>query len=158
MKTNVLKLLLTAAILVVGGDLQLQGETMPSSVLWQEHVYTNNFVANGISSEKVDARLDALWNTYFEGNKDTERLYYECGADEAYIKDINNNDIRSEGMSYGMMICVQMNKQKEFDKLWKWVKTRMQITKGDQKGYIGWKINDDGSNLSDMTEIGRAHV
>lgn len=150
MKTNILKILLTA-VLVGGSVLQSQGENVSSSVSLQDKTYTNSFVANGISSEKVDARLAALWKTYFEGNKDSERLYYKYGADEAYIKDINNNDIRSEGMSYGMMICVQMNKQKEFDRLWKWVKTRMQITKGDQKGYIGWKINDDGSNLSDMT-------
>lgn len=36
-----------------------------------------------------------------------------------YIEDILNNDVRTEGMSYGMMIAVQLDKKTEFDRLWK---------------------------------------
>ena len=39
-----------------------------------------------------------------------------------YIEDIANNDVRTEGMSYGMMIAVQMNRKEVFDSLWKWAK------------------------------------
>ncbi len=113
--------------------------------------YRNVFTQIGVTESETDVRLQSLWETYFEGDKDQQRLYYEYGDDEAYIKDINNNDVRSEGMSYGMMICVQLDKQKEFNKLWKWVKTRMQLTTGDYKGFIGWNIKEDGTGLSTQT-------
>jgi oligosaccharide reducing-end xylanase len=36
----------------------------------------------------------------------------------AHLSNIDNRDVRSEGMSSGMMIAVQMNKKAEFDALW----------------------------------------
>ena len=33
----------------------------------------------------------------------------------AYIEDTGNHDARTEGMSYGMMMCVQMDRKEEFD-------------------------------------------
>lgn len=125
----------------------------PAPVLPTEGAYTsgnyrNLFKEAGYTDEEIGARLQQLWQMYFCGDEETERIYYEVGDDEAYILDANNNDIRSEGMSYGMMICVQMDKQAEFNKLWKWVKTRMQISSGAPTGYIGWKINTDGTGLS----------
>lgn len=51
-------------------------------------------------------------NRMFYGNRTTEAdLPYPVGDDQAYILDTGNDDIRSEGMSYGMMICVQMDKK-----------------------------------------------
>jgi len=35
-----------------------------------------------------------------------------------YIEDIGHRDTRSESISYGMMIAVQMDKVEEFDRLW----------------------------------------
>jgi oligosaccharide reducing-end xylanase len=35
-----------------------------------------------------------------------------------YIEDIGHRDARSESISYGMMIAVQMDKVEEFDRLW----------------------------------------
>ena len=48
-------------------------------------------------------------------------------------------------MSYGMMICVQMDKQEEFNRLWKWAKTYMQHTSGEFKGYFAWQMNTNGT-------------
>ncbi len=31
----------------------------------------------------------------------------------AYIEDTGNNDARTEGMSYGMMLCVQLDMKEE---------------------------------------------
>jgi oligosaccharide reducing-end xylanase len=63
----------------------------------------------------------------------------------AYIEDINNNDVRTEGMSYGMMITVQLNMKNEFDRLWKWVTTYMQHKEGRRKNYIAWHCKTDGT-------------
>lgn len=120
---------------------------LPARGAYYTGEYRNLFLEAGYTQAQVDQRLADLWRTYFEGDKDNERLYYEVGDDMAYILDVNNNDVRSEGMSYGMMLCVQLDKQEEFDKLWKWAKTNMQFKPGDEReGYFSWQLNRDGSS------------
>ena len=106
--------------------------------------YTSPFkTILGKTDEQIQAKLDQLWNHYFMGDSN-QKLYYDRG-DEAYILDINNNDVRSEGMSYGMMICVQTNHKTEFDKLWKWAKTHMWHKSGQWDGYFAWQRNLSGT-------------
>ena len=45
-----------------------------------------------------------------------------------YITDIKHNDVRTEGLSYGMIIAVELNKKKEFDALWNWSATHCTTT------------------------------
>lgn len=99
----------------------------------------------GKSDDEVKAKVDKAFNQLFYGNDSTQRLYFPVGNDMAYLKDINSNDIRTEGMSYGMMIAVQLDKKNEFDRLWKWVNTYMQHKGGDRKYYFAWHCRDDGS-------------
>jgi oligosaccharide reducing-end xylanase len=98
----------------------------------------------GKSEEQVQAKIDAAWNHLFYGDDDNERVYYEVGDDMAYIIDINNHDVRSEGISYGMMIAVQMDKQEEFNRIWKWAKTYMYQTERTYAGYFTWHNHTDG--------------
>lgn len=119
---------------------------LPAQGAYYTDEYRNLFLEAGYSEAQVNQRLAELWRTYFEGDEDNERLYYEAGDDMAYILDVNNNDVRSEGMSYGMMLCVQLDKQEQFNKLWKWAKTNMQHKSGDpREGYFAWQLNRDGS-------------
>ena len=60
-----------------------------------------------------------------------------------------NHDVRTEGMSYGMMVCVQMNRKQEFDRLWKWVRTYMYIEDGPGKNYFVWSCAVDGTRNAD---------
>lgn len=99
----------------------------------------------GKSEDKIKSKIDSAFNQIFYGYDSTQRIYYTVGDDMAYIKDINNNDIRSEGMSYGLMIAVQLNMKEEFDRLWKWTKTFMQHKEGQGKDYFAWHCKDDGS-------------
>jgi len=99
----------------------------------------------GKSDDETKAKIDKAFNQLFYGNDSTQRLYFSVGNDMAYLKDINNNDIRTEGMSYGMMIAVQMDKKKEFDCLWKWANTYMQHKSEKRKYYFAWHCRDDGS-------------
>jgi oligosaccharide reducing-end xylanase len=101
----------------------------------------------GKPRSEVKARIDSVFSQLFYGDNDTERVYYPVGADMAYIKDIGNNDVRTEGMSYGMMIAVQMDKKEAFDRLWKWAKTNMQFTSDPHKGYFAWHCRTDGTIL-----------
>jgi len=99
------------------------------------------------SDAEVNARIDAAWHQLFYGNDDFERVYYPVGEDMAYIEDIGNSDVRTEGMSYGMMIAVQLDKKEEFDRLWKWAKTYMYQSEGPYQGYFAWHCTTDGDQL-----------
>lgn len=121
--------------------------TLPAQGAYHTGEYRNLFLEAGYTQAQVEQRLDDLWRTYFEGDEDNERLYYEVGGDMAYILDANNNDVRTEGMSYGMMLCVQLDKQEEFNRIWKWAKTYMQFKPGDEReGYFSWQLPTDASS------------
>lgn len=110
---------------------------------FESGLYRNLFREIGKKDEEIVAKINAAWQQLFYGNDD-QRVYYPVGSDMAYIKDIGNNDIRSEGMSYGMMIAVQLGQKEEFDRLWKWSKTHMQHQDGPWKGYFAWHCEDSG--------------
>ncbi|WP_290763992.1 glycosyl hydrolase family 8 [Fibrobacter sp. UBA4297] len=114
--------------------------------------YTGNYESPfktilGKTDAEIQEKMDDLWNHYFKGD-DNSKVYYDRG-NEAYIKDINNNDVRSEGMSYGMMIAVQTGHKEEFDKLWNWAKNHMWHKGGGWDGYFAWQRNDSGSGGDD---------
>ena len=106
--------------------------------------YRNMFKELGYSDAEIDKKVESAWQKLFYGT-DEERIYYPVGDDMAYIYTADTDDVRSEGMSYGMMICVQMDKQEEFDRLWKWAKTHMQHKSGEFKGYFAWQMNTNGT-------------
>jgi oligosaccharide reducing-end xylanase len=81
------------------------------------------------------------------------RISYELPQDpsQAFIWCADNNDVRSEGQSYGMMIAVQMNMQTEFNKLWKFAKQQMQFSTTDAwNGYFRWQglVTANQNNIS----------
>lgn len=117
--------------------------------------YRNLFAEQlGVSDAQTTAKIDAVFHQLFYGDGQEQRLYFESGANEngplAYITDWANNDARTEGMSYGMMIAVQLGHKREFDALWNWSKTHMLITdpKNPSVGYFAWSMGTDGSPRS----------
>ena len=114
---------------------------------YESGVYPNLFAGIGKSDAEVQAKVNAAWNQLFYGDDSNQRVYYPVGSDMAYIKDVGDNDVRSEGMSYGMMIAVQLDKKAEFDRLWKWAKTYMYHSSGPLSGYFAWQCNTNGSKI-----------
>lgn len=111
-------------------------------------VYPNLFgQLPGVTQDSVRMKIDAAFQQLFYGNDSTERVYYPVGSDMAYMMDVGNNDVRTEGMSYGMMIAVQLNKKEEFDRLWRWAATHMQFSSGPHRGYFAWHCTTDGTKL-----------
>lgn len=56
--------------------------------------------------------------------------------------------MRTEGMSYGMMICVQLDHREQFDKLWKWAKRYMAFSSDSAwDGYFCWQCKSDGTKI-----------
>jgi oligosaccharide reducing-end xylanase len=110
----------------------------------QGGVYRNLFREIGKTDAEIDTKVGAAVNAFFFGDE-TIRCYYTLGSDEAYILDSGNNDVRSEGMSYGMMIAVQAGLRPEFDRLWTFARRRLRHASGDRQGYFAWQANTDGS-------------
>ena len=104
--------------------------------------YRNLFVEAGYAPEAVDKKVKEVFNDVFFGKN---KCYFEVGKDMAYISDVKNNDVRTEGMSYGLMIAVQMDRRDIFDKLWRWSKKYMQMTDGPMKGYFRWSCKTNGT-------------
>ena len=107
-----------------------------------------NFLSRfDISNETAQERCLEIFQTIFYG-AEGERVYTPVGEDMGYIEDTGNHDVRTEGMSYGMMMCVQMDRKDEFDRLWNWVKTYMYISEGPNKGFFAWSCQTDGKKNS----------
>jgi oligosaccharide reducing-end xylanase len=109
----------------------------------------------GKSEGEVQAKIDAAWGQLFGTGPDT--VFYAVDPDQAYILDTGNGDIRSEGMSYAMMIAVELDHRPEFDRLWRYARTRSLYASGPWKGYFAWALHTDGtvkgaSNASDGEE------
>ncbi|WP_420136661.1 glycosyl hydrolase family 8 [Sphingomonas sp.] len=114
--------------------------------------YRNLFTEQlGHSQAESRAKIEHAFRQFFHGDGQEQRVYFETGANAkgplAYITDWANNDARSEGMSYGMMIAVQLDKKREFDALWNWSKTYMLTTdpKNPSIGYFAWSMGTDGT-------------
>lgn len=101
----------------------------------------------GKSDADVDGRIAASWKQFFFGDEDTQRLYFPVAGDMAYIPDVANSDVRTEGLSYGMMICVQMDRRAEFNRIWKWARTNLYHASGPASGYFAWHGDFDGHPL-----------
>ncbi len=106
--------------------------------------FRNVFAELGYDEKEISERLEKMFQTMFYGGEG-ERVYYPVGDDMGYMTDTGNNDVRTEGQSYGMMMCVQLNKKEEFDRIWKWTRNYMYLEEGPNAGYFCWSNNLDGS-------------
>lgn len=106
--------------------------------------YPNFFAELGYSALESNNKLEKIYNTMFFGSED-ERIYHPSGEDMGYMVDTGNNDARTEGMSYGMMMSVQLDHKEEFDRIWKWAKSNMFLSEGVNRGFFCWSNALDGS-------------
>jgi len=113
--------------------------------------YRNLFAEAGHPQQEISAKISAAFRQLFHGNPETESVFFWAGKNAdgplAYLTDWNNHDVRTEGVSYGMMIAVQLDKKVEFDALWNWAKTYMYISDPNHPsyGYFSWSCKTDGS-------------
>jgi len=101
----------------------------------------------GQTDAAISSKINNAFNTLFHGSP-AFAIYVSVGTDEAYIEDsYHNNQIRTEGIGLGMMICVELNKQDEFDKLWKYAREVVQNHTGPDAGYFP-SFCDDASGTT----------
>lgn len=118
--------------------------------------YRNLFVEYGFDAAQVKVKVEQAYAQLFHGSEQSETVLFSHGKNEngalAYIKDIGSNDVRSEGMSYGMMIAVQMDQRADFDALWNWARTHMYHAnpKHPCYGYFSWQMRPDGTAMDEL--------
>jgi len=117
--------------------------------------YRNLFAEDGHSKRSIEAKVDAAYQQLFDGDPQTQAIAFAAGENAngplMYVTDWANHDVRTEGMSYGMMITVELNKKKEFDAIWNWAKTYMYIAdpKAPSYEYFAWSCKTDGTHNSE---------
>jgi oligosaccharide reducing-end xylanase len=116
--------------------------------------YRNLFAEAGHSQKEIRLKIDSAFGQLFHGNPDTQTIYYAAGANSngplAYITDIKHNDVRTEGMSYGMTIAVELDKKAEFDALWNWSKMYLYVAETNHPsfGFFAWEARTNGVRMS----------
>lgn len=117
--------------------------------------YPNLFAADGHSHKAVHAKIEAAYQQLFHGDPQTQAVAFWAGSNAngrlMYLTDWANHDVRTEGMSYGMMISVELNRKAEFDALWNWAMTYMYISdpKAPSYEYFAWSCKTDGTHNSE---------
>ncbi len=107
--------------------------------------YANLFVTvSGHTQAESDDKVSKAWSSLFNPSGSGTIYFNGPGTNESYVQDIYNNDVRSEGMSYGMMVAVQLDHQTEFDRIWSWVKNHM----AQGTGEIRWRCQTSGSGCA----------
>jgi oligosaccharide reducing-end xylanase len=106
------------------------------------YMYRNVFAEAGMDQADIDRRVEDTFNGIFYG----EDAFVSFSEDKSigYIYDTGNNDVRTEGVSYAMMMCVQMDRQTEFNAIWNFAKTYMYMTEGPYSGYFAWSVKLTG--------------
>ena len=106
--------------------------------------YPNQFARIGVSGAEALARVEECFHTIFFDP--AERFCHEVDADSACMVDTGNVDARTEGMSYGMMMAVQMDRQDLFDRLWRFAMRYMYQPRGVYAGYFAWSVDLQGKH------------
>ena len=139
-------LFIAAQLACIAMQAQQVGYTPWTKGAFETGQYRNLFVEMGYQPDEVEAKVKEVFNDVFRG---TNKVYFEVGDSMGYVSDIKNHDVRTEGMSYGMMIAVQFGEKDIFDRLWRWSKTYMQHQSGSREGYFAWSCKTDGTHNSD---------
>lgn len=107
------------------------------------------FVEAGYGPNFANQLIQNAYSKLFEGDPIDERICFDASDDMSYIIDIGHDDIRSEGMSYGMYITALTGHEKQFDKLWKFTKRYLRNENGPHQGYYSWQVSTTDFSMMD---------
>ncbi len=118
--------------------------------------YRDLFAEVGHAPPEIKQKIDSAFEQLFHGDAASQAVYFPAGANAngplAYIFDVASHDVRSEGVSYGMMIAVQLDRKAEFDALWNWANAYMYhgATNHPAFGYFSWSVQTNGEPNDEM--------
>jgi oligosaccharide reducing-end xylanase len=117
-------LLLTASLLACTSELNASVDhaAQDGTGAYATGKYRNLFAEDGHSAPEIHDKIDAAYRQLFHGDPQTQAIAFAAGSNAngplMYVTDWANHDVRTEGVSYGMMITVQLDKKAEFDAIW----------------------------------------
>jgi oligosaccharide reducing-end xylanase len=156
-KSRTLALLALVAGVLAGAPASLAQASAPPLLLdngsgaYVTGRYPNLFREEGHSEAAIQAKIDAAYQQLFHGDPQTQAVFFAAGRNAngplAYLTDWAHHDVRTEGMSYGMMIAVQLDRKADFDALWNWAMTYMYVSDPQAPGYefFKWSCKPDGT-------------
>ena len=106
--------------------------------------YPNFLLETGMGEDDTRNLVSRAFHTIFFDPG--ENFCHRAEEDAWCIVDTGNNDVRTEGMSYGMMMCVQMDRKDIFDRLWTFADRYMRQRDGIYSGYFAWSVRTDGKH------------
>lgn len=124
-------------------DLSLTGQNIqsdPDFKVLKQH--RNYWLELGTDEAAVEQRIRELWHSLLH---DPEKGFaLQTAEDEACFYDTGNNDVRTEGQSYAMVLAVILGDKVFFDNVWRWSLRHMYLTEGPCRGYFAWSVPLDG--------------
>jgi oligosaccharide reducing-end xylanase len=120
------------------GQNEKQGKQKANLASFYSGSYRNIFREAGYKQADIEKKITQVYYDLFEG---PNRVYFEVDDSMGYVTDLKNHDARTEGLSYAMMIAVQLNKKDVFDRIWRWSKKYLQHHDGPREAYFAWSIN-----------------
>ncbi len=101
-------------------------------------IYRNLFLLAGYSQMAIDQKVEKAWLNLFEG---ANKIYFEVDDSMAYVSDLENHDVQTEGLFYGVIAAVQLDKKEVFVRNWRWSKKYLQHRSGPRRGYFAWSYD-----------------
>ncbi len=98
--------------------------------------YPNPFKDLGKTDAEVAVKIADTFQKLFYGDPNLQAIYVPMGTEQAYIQDTLHLDRRTEGIGLAMMICIQLDKRAEFDRLWTYADTQMKQIDPPRSGYF----------------------
>ncbi|MCY7770907.1 glycosyl hydrolase family 8 [Bacillus haynesii] len=107
--------------------------------------------------------LNQAYKKYFDakGGGKGGSLFHYMKDGSAYIASTTDDNlgngyysVKTEGMSYGMMITLQMNNEYKFQKLWDFVRKYMRHSDSNDSlyGYHSWHMKTNGSDVQTIDQ------
>lgn len=124
-------------------DMNLTGRDIQSDpeyrYLNQHHNYLRDL---GVDEADVNLKIQELWESIL--HDPNKGFTLQTAEDEACVYDTGNNDVRTEGQSYAMMLAAILGDKVFFDNVWRWTIRHMYLTEGPCRGYFAWSVPLDG--------------
>jgi oligosaccharide reducing-end xylanase len=100
-------------------------------------MYPNPFGVLGKTDAQISDKITQTFNQLFHGDPNSQAIYFEIGTEQASIQDIlHGSQVRTEGIGLAMMICVELDKRDEFDRLWNYATDLLEYKDGTRRGYF----------------------
>lgn len=125
------------AVLQLSAKNQVVQDKLKSIGAFNSGKYRNVFLEYGYKKSDIDKKVAKAYYDLFEG---PNKVYFEVGDSMGYVSDIKNKDARTEGLSYGLMVAVQLNKKDVFDRIWRWTNKYLQHHGGPRDSYFAWSV------------------